>query len=67
MSLVIELITPIFFGVKVMAVNAPCLTGIGDPCATNDPAIVGVLERVGIDTMPARPKVNFPPRDANAG
>ena len=37
------------------------------PAATNDPAIVGVLARVGIDTMPARPNENLPPLDANAG
>ena len=58
-SLVNVEITAIFFGVKVIAANAPCRTGIGAPWATKLPAIVGVLERVGMLTMPARPNENF--------
>ncbi len=58
-------ITAIFFGVRVCDVNAPCLTGIGCPSPTNDPAIVGVRLRVGMMMRPARPKPSAKPRPAS--
>src|SRR5262245_13303342 len=66
-SLVKDVIVPIFFGVKLIDVNAAWRTGIGLPCATKLPATVGVDERVGIVTIPAVPKVNFMPRDDRPG
>jgi hypothetical protein len=46
-SRVIVVITAIFFGVRVTLVKPALRTGIGAPSATNEPATVGVAERVG--------------------
>ena len=45
-------ITAIFFGVRICEVNKPWRTGIGSPSPTNEPAMVGVVARVGMLTLP---------------
>ena len=60
-------ITPSFLRVRVTAVKAPCLTGIGAPCATKAPARLGVEARLGKLMIPARPKPVRMPRDDRPG
>ena len=59
--------TAIFFGVSNCDVNKPWRTGIGSPSPTNEPAMVGVVARVGMLTLPALPKFSDRPMAASRG
>ena len=59
--------TAIFFGVSVCEVKAPWRTGIGKPSPTNEPAIVGVRDRVGMMIFPLRPNVSDRPMPEKRG